>query len=482
MSHKKPVSRRDFLAQGLGVTGTAILMMPTLQHLLAKKAIAAAMDCSTVLSASTRVPFLCFDLAGGGNIAGSNVIVGKQGGQKDFLTNYLALGLPDGMRPQNAGQINEEFGLAFHSDSGFLRGMLATTTAATRANVDGVVFCTASNDDTSNNPFNPTYWIAASGTRGGLAAIAGTSGSESGGNSVAPPASLDPVFRPVRISNPNEAIRLVQTGKLVTLLSTAKAERIGKAIERLSSSQMLRFSQADLPSQLRELVRCGYVNANEIQKKFTADSVDPTKDADVTAVFTALGNNGGQQRTASTAKLLMDGTIGSATVELGGYDYHTGNRSAGEAKDEEAGRLIGQSLELARRKGKPLMIFVFTDGSVGTNGQIDNSAGGRGKTIWTGDDGEKGAVFCLIYRPGASRASSALIRGNKRQIGWYRDAGKVSVDRSATLVSNDVTSLAKAVVANYLALHGEEGRVSQVLGADPFAGQTDQYLAFTQIK
>ncbi|MBL7716372.1 MAG: hypothetical protein JNL01_12975 [Bdellovibrionales bacterium] len=480
-NHGKPVTRRQFLAQG-AMNGGLILLAPTLTSLLFKNAFAQSLGCADLIVSSGRVPFICVDLAGGSNIAGSNVMVGKQGGQKDFLTDYTGLGLPTTMRPQTGGiTLNEEFGLAFHPDSGFLRGMLATTTAATRACVDGAVFCVASNDDTSNNPFNPSFWIAASGTRGGLSALGGSRTTESGGSSVVPPASYDPAFRPVLVSRPSDAVNLVQAGKLVTLLNAEKAAKVGKAIEKLSGSQLTAFSSMDLPTQVRELVRCGYINANSIAEKITPAVINPTLDPAVTQVFTNLANDGNQQKAATAAKLVLDGYLGASTIEMGGYDYHSGNRSDGEARDEAAGRMVGQMLELAKAKNKPLMIYLYTDGSVYSDGTTDDSAAGRGKGVWTGDDGEKGATVLLVLRPSAPRSTSAIVRGNKRQVGWFREGGKIGVDRQATLVSNDVTSLARAVVGNYLALQGEEGRLSQVVGGDTFGSRLDEYLVFNKI-
>ena len=85
-----------------------------------------------------KIPFICFDLAGGANIAGSNVLVGKEGGQLDFLSTqgYSKQGLPgdhDCRTTLRRTSSMREFGLMFHSDSAFLRGMLEKTTATTRA-------------------------------------------------------------------------------------------------------------------------------------------------------------------------------------------------------------------------------------------------------------------------------------------------------------------------------------------------------------
>ena len=129
-----------------------------------------AHDICNIRDGAGRIPFICFDLAGGANIAGSNVLVGKEGGQLDFLSTqgYSKLGLPGNMLPNNATTnfINAEFGLAFHSDSAFLRGMLEKTSPTTRANVNGAVIAARSENDTGNNPHNPMYGIAKTGSRG----------------------------------------------------------------------------------------------------------------------------------------------------------------------------------------------------------------------------------------------------------------------------------------------------------------------------
>jgi hypothetical protein len=165
-SHKKPVTRRDFLAQGF-ITGAATIVAPTmlgslLNPRLARadlsgdiEAMKAQADCN-IQGGAGKIPFICFDLAGGANIVGSNVLVGKEGGQLDFLTTqgYVKQGLPSNMLPNNptTNFINTEFGLAFHSDSAFLRGMLQMTSPDTRACVNGCVIAARSENDTGNNP------------------------------------------------------------------------------------------------------------------------------------------------------------------------------------------------------------------------------------------------------------------------------------------------------------------------------------------
>ncbi len=475
-NHGKPRTRREFMAQGfLGMSG--FVMTPGILELLVSNPAFAATCVAPGSSDNVgrMAGFLVFDLAGGAGIAGSNVIVGKRGGQMDFINSYSSLGLPAGMQPARPGQINTELGLAFHADSAILRGIQSTTSATTRANMDGVVFCAASNDDTGNNPHNPVYWINKAGAKGELTALVGTSNSVSGGNSRAPGISIDPTKRPVRINRSTDVLQLVNPGKLATLLSTADVNRIMKAAQSMSSSKLAMFQEKDLPSQIKELVECGYIQSSEMLTRFNVASLDPRLDPLVTATFNNL-NNADQQKTAAVTKLILDGTVGAGTVTKGGYDYHDGTRRTGEIRDFEAGALMGRAFELAARKGQDLMIYVFTDGAVASNGSLDNSADGRGKGVWTADSGQRAATFALVYK----RDGKPTMRNERRQVGAFRDGG--GVDIGASRLSNNVDTLAKAVVANYLALHGLEGKLADVVGDNPFGAEFEQYLAFNKLR
>jgi len=47
---------------------------------------------------------------------------------------------------------------------------------------------------------------------------------------------------------------------------------------------------------------------------------------------------------------------------------------------------MGAVLEYAARRGQQLMLYVFSDGSLDSDGTLDNSAAGRGKGNWKGDN------------------------------------------------------------------------------------------------
>src|SRR6478735_4745351 len=160
-SHKAPVSRRDFIAQGFR-TGPAIVAGgAVLSALMGRQAGAAmsppledfAADICNISAGAGKVPFICFDLAGGPNLQGSEILIGVNGNPLNFLSTqgYARLGLPGNMTPGSANAVilfndsaTTEFGAPWHSDGAILRGMQASTQPATRANVNGFALRPAS--------------------------------------------------------------------------------------------------------------------------------------------------------------------------------------------------------------------------------------------------------------------------------------------------------------------------------------------------
>ena len=513
-SHKKPVTRRDFLAQGF-TTGAATVVAPAVLGALlgAKKAQAAlgpdlrfladpANDICNIQQGAGKIPFICFDLAGGANIAGSNVLVGKDGGQLDFLSTqgYSKLGLPGTMLPNNATTdfINEEFGLMFHSDSAFLRGMLEKTTATTRAGVNGCVIAARSENDTGNNPHNPMYGIAKAGARGELLTLIGSQNSDSGGNSMAPAMLMDPANRPTKIDRASDASGLVDTGALGTLFTkpdgspdTASTVAVMEQMARISEQKRLKVDPVIADSaRLETQVKCGYVKTADTVDRFgNPAAINPAVDPDITGtggIFGAnFGNDGEFQKTSAVMKLVVEGYAGAGTISMGGFDYHTGDRSTGELRDLRAGRCIGACLEFAARRGKPLMIYVFSDGSLASNGMVDNSVDGRGKGQWTGDNQQTAAAFFLVYNPPTSGGRPVLMTSGAgaarhQQIGAYSAGGDVV--NSSSPAANNVNLLVQTILLNYMALHGEAGQFNTKFGSSLGAGASlDGLIAFEPI-
>ena len=480
-NHKRPITRRDFLAQGF-LSGAALVVAPSLFGLFrSQEAYAQAAAQCNLSSGAGRIPFVCFDLAGGANIAGSNVLVGGPGGQLDLLlpAGYEKLGLPSTLLPSLPGQVNTELGLAFHADSAFLRGILSKTSAATRANVNGVVICARSENDTGNNPHNPMYGINKAGADGNLVTLIGTEPSESGGNSVAPMATIDPAARPVKIDRPSDVTGLVDTGRLVQLLAPQDAAAVMAAVEQISEAKLQHMSEDAIVEQL---IRCGYVESTALVAAFgDPTQLDPLADPDITGatgIFSAgeLGQDK-FRKTASVMKLAVNGFAGAGTIEFGGYDYHDGTRATGEVRDFEAGVAMGAVLEYAARRGQQLMLYVFSDGALDSDGSLDNSANGRGKGNWKGDNQSTAAVFMLVYDP-AGRPQ--LVSPARQQLGYYRPSG--DVETASSPIANNVTLLADAIVLNYMALHDDVGRFTTALPTQGLGANLNSLIAFAPIR
>ena len=482
--HPRPVTRRQFLAQGF-LTGSAMVIGPSLAGFFrSAPARAQALACDIGFSPTGRIPFVVFDLAGGASTAGSNVLVGGQGGQLDLLAveGYGRLGIPPAMTPiSDPLNVNQELGLAFHADSAFLRGIQARTTPETRARVNGTVFCARSDNDTGNNPHNPMYGINKAGADGKLVTLIGTEASDSGGNSQAPMAMIDPTVRPTKVDRPSDATGLVDTGKLVTLLpNPADAEAVMLAAQNLSDRKVALMNEDALVS---ELIQCAFRETTDLVANFgNPNALNPLTDDLITGtnpIFTTAEINGTSdfRKTASVMKLVVNGFAGAGTIELGGYDYHDGTRATGERKDFIAGQAMGAVLEYAARVNTPVAIYVLSDGSLDSDGVVDGSQDGRDKFGWRGDNSSTAGTFMLVFDPlGRPPLGPA---GN--QIGWYRDSG--NVETASSRVADEVTLLTQAVVLNYLALHGQAGMLNSVLPGHGLGSgsQLDPLIAFAKL-
>jgi hypothetical protein len=479
LSHPRPRTRREFLAQGF-LSGAAYLVAPSLLGLFqSSEARAQAVSCG-LGGAGNKIPFLVFDLAGGASIAGSNVLVGTQT-QLDPLgpDGYTKVGLPSGRTPTDPLFVDQSMGIAFHSESALLRGIKRRATQTTLDRVNGTVFCARSDNDTGNNPHNPVYGIHAAGAEGGLLALVGSESSDSGGNSSFPMYMFDPTVRPTKVASPGDARGLVDTGQLVTLLdSPADAAAVMAAAEAISGSKVARLPETSL---VKSLINCSYQETTELVSRFgDPNQLDPSQDPLLTAIISPAELSQSEfRKTASIMKLVLAGFAGAGTIELGGYDYHDGTRATGERKDEIAGQAIGAALQYAAATNRPLVIYLISDGSLSSDGVVDNSTDGAGKLVWRGDNSDTSSTVMLVFDPDGR---PALTAPGRNQIGRYRASG--SVETAATPIADNVTALAEAAILNYLALHGEVGRFTTVLPGATLGGSAavlDPLTAFTKL-
>src|SRR4029079_8937873 len=204
------------------------------------------------------------------------------------------------------------------------------------------------------------------------------------------------------------------------------------------------------------------------KEKFGNVVLNPATDPNIvgaSGIFTDAefnaGNTDGNEfrKTASVMKMVIDGDAGAGCITMGGYDYHGGMRQEGETKDFRAGRCMGAVLEYAARMGRPVMMYVFRDGSLSSNGTIDSSTAGRGKGEWTNDNQDTASPFFLVYNPNGRAqliSTPGLTAAQHQQLGYFSADGNVS--RAGTPGANNVNLLVEMVLLNYLALHGDQGQ------------------------
>jgi hypothetical protein len=476
--HPRPRTRREFLAQGF-ITGAATVIAPTLAGMLAYPRAAratlaadiqAAVTACNITTGAGKIPFICFDLAGGGNIAGSNVLVGGPTGQLDFLSvaGYSKLGLPGTMVPNASAAgsfVDASFGLRYHSDSAHLRGMKLRASAAAMAGTTGTIIPALSQNDTNTNPHNPMYGIYQFGARGGLLNLIGSESSMSGGNSMSPPTMMIAAAAPTKVSSSQDSKGLVSTGQLSTLLPNPNdVTNVLESMKRISDAKYAQVQAYPGNAALNSnalgaagVEACGYTKSAYIVDRYNSPSaVNPDVDPNIvgasgifsTAEYQASSD---YQKTAAVMKLVIDGNAAAGTIEMGGFDYHSGNRMDGEAKDLNLGNCIGACLEYANRVGKPVMIYVFSDGSLASNGMIDSSVGGRGKGVWTADNQSVAATYFLVFNPKGRAVSAQSNPEMSLQLGNFNPDG--SLNTTGSPAGNNVPNLVQMVVLNYMALH-----------------------------
>jgi len=127
----------------------------------------------------------------------------------------------------------------------------------------------------------------------------------------------------------------------------------------------------------------------------------------------------------------------------------------------------------------PVMIYVFSDGSLNANSMVDSSAAGRGKLGWQGDNSSVASTFFLVYNPNGRPA----LRGapSTQQIGYFTPDGNVVSTSSPA--ANSVDSLVYTLLLNYMGLSGTDAKFGttfpmQTLGS---AGQLAPLTVFQPI-
>ncbi len=466
--HKLPFTRREFLSSGIIGLSTMVI----LPSLMFKSPDALASNHPL----NQRLAFLCFEGAGGMNIAGGNVMVGMTSAeqQEDYgtvvATDYIGLGLPASMHPSKSGMINKDYGLVFHSTSGLLAGMNEVLTdPITRDAIDGIIICGRTSDDTADNPINAAFQAQKAGGTGTLVQLIGGTVSPTGARSPVVSTQLRAAALSSRITTFSEGSGLLSLGSDVmnpsflnaSTVSTAGTNRIRSFLNSITNLSKVRLDSYVNNQLDAQLINNSQKGSKDVFNTFSPASLDPRNNpaalAQLQGAFGGTGIVVLNENVAAVANLVLDGTAGVGSITVGGCDYHNGSASSGQAKDIEIGRHIGKCIKLAAAKGKNLFIHLYTDGGVGgdNGGTTDDTVAGAGRVNWVTDNGAISAQICIVYKHNHKRSTSGSLllndgsKDRNRQIGSFLKGGGINL--TSTSVSNSVDQMWKAVILNYMA-------------------------------
>jgi hypothetical protein len=306
---------------------------------------------------------------------------------------------------------------------------------------------------------------------------------------------MNPAVRPTKVDRASDVTGLVDTGELGSLFTNSDdAIAVLESMTRLSHRKT-DLAQTKLSAQaeadLQKLVKCGYVKSTYLADTFRSpDALNPDKDPDIvgqasqpagiTPIFTAAEYAADNEfrKTAAIMKMVINGFAGAGTINMGGYDYHGQGRDTAEIRNFRAGRCIGACLEYAARKGMPLMIYAFSDGSLSANMVRNMTVAGRGKFDWASDNQSTAAPFMLVHKPGGR---PTLRDPTRTQLGRMNATGDVVT--TAFVGANAVNLLVETVILNYMALHGEEGQFTAKFPSNGLGGtaQRDAITMFAPL-
>lgn len=494
-SHKRPRTRREFMAYGFyGASSTIILPSFASMVMGQSEAYAETVACE-LPQFSAGVPYLCIDVGGGMNIAGANVMVGMSAGgefQEDYgssSSDYVRLGIVPAEAPSvnPATKVESKYGLKFHRASGILAGLNQILDGENMPNgravsdgIDGLIFCTRTADDTATNQLNSIYMANKAGAQGELVQLVGNNATDTGARSAAPGGEVNLNIRPSNVARHSDAEGLLSLGSTLSgsdfLNSSdgnAGKERIQKfmnRISKMSKSKIADLSKKNSMGQIKDVLKCSSESAKQLFGQYSAEALNPDNDADVTSVF-----SGADEKIASVAKLVLDSIAGAGSITIGGGDYHGGTAVNTHAKDMEVGRAIGKSILLARRKEKNLVIHLYTDGGVsgdagGVSEPVETLGVGNGNIVekvkWAGDSGTRSSAVLLVYKHNHNPSTQTSIVRQKngtgrRQVGNFVKNGGVNLN---TIIGNNTENLWKAIMINYLAAQGKEGEFENIFG------------------
>lgn len=459
LPHGKAVTRRDMLKAGL-IQFSAAMTLPTVYDWLARAGVAEAQEITCDSGGANTMPvFVHLSLAGGAAIMANFVPHTIQG---QMLPSYSVLGLGN---PSNL-QITREFAnqapFPGNNVSGLIVGIRAGAQITTLQNTVMVGMPTRTQDDSSNNQFDPTGAITRAGLKGNSLPNLGTVGSPTGGRHQ--PAFVPPPA-PLIVNNYNDLAAAINVAGALGQLTTNQKSGLFRLASRLTAAQADTLAGMSGGAQLAALAQCAS-NTNLKLVGSGSNGTSPLDDAAVSQVWGINTNTDRGNRNFVFAAMVynaLKGNAGTINLNMGGYDYHGGQRNNTNAQDNAAGLVVGRILQTAAVMQRPIFVMLSTDGAVGSPSS-DSSA-----VNFASDRGAGGGCHMYAYHPTKKPSASGS------QVGGMT-TGQAADDNFITGAS--AAAAASAVVANYLSFAGKLS-MFESLGMQRFS--TDQLAQIVKI-
>jgi hypothetical protein len=454
--HKKPTTRREFLGYGM-IPFAASTFMPNLMQVLSPH-VAGAQSAACPAGGSTLIPFIQLNLSGGAGLMANFL---PHDLNRNPLANYSIMGV--GAGGANAPIVREFGNVPFAGDRGdgtlisnVLIGIRERASQATRDKTAFVGVCVRSRDDSSENPYGMNGLVHRAGLVGSVLPHLGTEDRATGINQMpvlyAPPAPL--VVNGFRdVSN-----ALAYTASLGTALNAAQRERLTKLISDLSGTQARKLASINSGAAVQQVVECAGIKNVDLVRA-GAGQVDPRGNAAVSTVWginAQTANNNESLVFATMVFNCLNGQAGSASLNMGGYDYHGNARDVTNTRDLNAGRVIGNILQTAEVMNRPLFLYVTSDGSVSSTDSADR------QSQFNSDRGSAGCAYLIMYRPGGRPVTTDF------QIGHF-DRLRNNVIESTqaaddtTIVGGSPELATQAAFANYCRMNNRMDLYSLVV-------------------
>lgn len=429
--HGKPVTRREFLAHGL-IPFAAATFMPNWMKFLSPEYSSAQANCPA--GGSNMIPFIQLNLEGGAGLAANFV---PMNAQRQVLNSYNIIGLGSNQIAIERAFNNAPF--AGNGVSNVLTGLRSAIAAQTEANTAFLGLCVQSRDDSSENYFAVNGLVHRAGLVGSRLPHLGDKDSRSGINQL--PAVFSPPSPLVVRNFASVANSMAYTASLAGLTQPQK-ERLSRLVADLNGSQARKLAAVNNGAQMQDLLNCAGVKNQQLIREGAA-AVDPRTNAQVSQIWGGINANTGQGDQNLVFGTMVFNTIlgnaGSASLSIGGYDYHNNDRATvTNVRDRNAGVVMGRILETARVLNRPVVLMVTTDGAVSaTQSETPNSD-------FNSDRGSAGMVYMFMYNPAGRPVTTDF------QVGHYTNGQSAD---TAFVIGGNPELAAQAVFLNWLRLN-----------------------------